>query len=38
LLLAYVLDNEKEAWSSRKETTIESTVEQPQQSQKCSHQ
>jgi hypothetical protein len=36
-LLAYVLDNEKEAWSSRKETTIESTVEQPQQSRKHSH-
>jgi hypothetical protein len=29
-LLAYVLDNEKEAWSSRTEMTIESTVEQPQ--------
>jgi hypothetical protein len=37
-LLAYVLDDEKEAWSSRTETTIESTVEQPQQSQKRSHQ
>jgi|Transcript_685 hypothetical protein len=31
-LLAYVLDNEKEASSSTMETTIESTVEQPQQS------
>jgi hypothetical protein len=38
LLLAYVLNNEKEAWSSRTETTIESTVEQPQQSRKHSHQ